>query len=219
LQQLATVAVILAITATAVDISRNRFFGRLGWLRESGSGLMEIMQPTAATQWIADNQPTGPIFHSMIDGGFLIWHLYPDYQVLGDGRLEVYGIERRKELGVRLPKGFRLLDEKYHFNTALLNFGRIDYGRLLAYLYQSPEWRLVFVDDIAAVFTRADRSNIGSEIDVTDPLLLSPKEHEHGVSDAYRRKARQRFFQALGQGVRAKEIRVRMIRDYPEYRR
>jgi hypothetical protein len=153
----------------------------------------------------------------MIDGGYLIWHLYPDYRVLGDGRLEVFGVERRMELGTRSSRGFRKLDKKYHFNTALLNFGRIDYSEILYDLYENPEWRLVFVDDIAAVFTRAQRSVIDVEVDMADPQLLRSTKREHGVSDVYRRSARYRFFKALHRDRRAKKILNRMARNYPEY--
>jgi len=180
-------------------------------------GVMEIMQPAGATRWIAEHHPPGPIFHSFIDGGYLIWHLYPEYQILGDGRLEVYGVERRLELNAERPQGFRVLDKKYHFNTALLNFGRIDFSELLWYLHKRPEWRLVFVDDIAAVFVRADRSAIAAEVDLTDPQLLRSTNSEHSVSDAYRRKARHRFFKALKRHRRARTIWKQMVRDYPEF--
>jgi hypothetical protein len=47
--------------------------------------------PTAAVDWIAHNHPTGNIFNTYGWGGYLIWRLYPEYQVYIDGRADLYG--------------------------------------------------------------------------------------------------------------------------------
>jgi hypothetical protein len=200
----------------AADVSRGRFFARMGVLREPGLGVMEVIHPVAAVDWIDRARPEGPIFHSMVDGGYLTWRLYPDYRTLVDGRLETFGPERKLELNARLPRGFRALDEKYHFNLALLNFGQVDYTALLRSLHRSPEWRLVFVDDVAAVFQRRRSDPMLNEVDVADPSLLASTVDEHSMSDAYRGRGRIRFFRALGQEERAREIAREMIERYPE---
>lgn len=48
--------------------------------------------PKAAVDWIAENHPEGNIFNSYYWGGYIIWRLYPQYQVYVDGRaFDVYG--------------------------------------------------------------------------------------------------------------------------------
>ena len=53
--------------------------------------------------WIEANNPPGPIAHPMKMGGYLVWRLYPERKVLVDGRLEVYGADRLRQL----PRGVR----------------------------------------------------------------------------------------------------------------
>ena len=213
----ATLAISAALVLTTADVARGRLFSRMGWLREPGFGIMEAIHPVAATDWIANTRPEGPIFHSTVDGGYLTWRLYPDYQIMVDGRLEVFGIDRSLEFNARLPHHFRTLDEQYRFNLVLLNFGQVDYTRLLRYLYQSAEWSLVFVDDVAAVFSRNHAA--ANEIDIDDPQLFASASAGHSVSDAYRARARIRFWKALGRVKRAREITGEMIRRYPEFRK
>ena len=60
--------------------------------------------------WIREQRPPGPIFHHMNDGGFVLWQLGPDYEVMVDGRLEVYGAERLGRLTATDPASFADLD-------------------------------------------------------------------------------------------------------------
>jgi hypothetical protein len=189
----------------------------MGFLREAGVGVMEVIHPVGATDWIAEVRPPGPIFHSMVDGGYLTWRLYPDYKTLGDGRLEVFGLKKKPELAAITPRQFEVLDKRYRFGIALLNFGYVDYRKMLRHLYKHPEWRLSFVDDSAAVFIRT-RDGVGSGgLDVDDPLLFPTENDERSVTDAYRRRARIRFFGALQRNERAKEIAQELARLYPEF--
>ncbi len=45
----------------------------------------------------------------MADGGYLIWRLWPDYRVMTDGRLEVFGAEKFVALQPSVPERFRAL--------------------------------------------------------------------------------------------------------------
>jgi hypothetical protein len=217
LHSLAACALAVGLIAIAVDFAHGRFYARLGFLREAGVGVMEVIHPVTAVDWIAEVRPAGPIFHSMTDGGYLTWRLYPDYKILGDGRLEVFGLQKKLALTVITPRQFEILDEQYRFGIALLNFGYIDYRRILHHLYEDPEWQLSFVDDSAAVFTRTDGDPGDGGIDVDDPLLFPTANDEHSLNDAYRRRARIRFFRALGREERANEAVRELARRYPEF--
>ena len=143
----------------------------------------------------------------------------PGGDQLIDGRLEVFGIERRLELNARLPRDFEALDRRYRFELALLNFGQIDYTRLLRHLHRSEDWALVFVDDVAAVFQRRTADRSPDEVDLDDPRLLADAGMERGIGDAYRARGRIRFFRAIGRADRAREIAREMVARYPELRR
>ncbi len=217
LHSVAACVLAVVLVGVAVDLAHGRFYSRMGFLREAGVGVMEVIHPVGATDWIAEVRPPGPIFHSMVDGGYLTWRLYPDYKTLGDGRLEVFGLKKKPELAAITPRQFEVLDKRYRFGIALLNFGYVDYRKMLRHLYKHPEWRLSFVDDSAAVFIRT-RDGVGSGgLDVDDPLLFPTENDERSVTDAYRRRARIRFFGALQRNERAKEIAQELARLYPEF--
>jgi hypothetical protein len=123
----------------------------------STAPLQEDRFPEAAVDWIARQRPDGPIFHAMGDGGYLIWRLHPDYPVMVDGRLEVFGEELYAQLRVKetgRPEGFRRIDEQYRFGVALLHHRFFPALHLLRWMYRSPEWRLVQLDEVAGVFVR-----------------------------------------------------------------
>ncbi len=47
--------------------------------------------PAAAVEWIQQNRPAPNLYNSYGWGGYLIWKLYPEYQVYIDGRADVHG--------------------------------------------------------------------------------------------------------------------------------
>jgi len=73
-----------------IDAARGELSRRLGWARSLGLGIAERTYPEGALAWIERERPEGPIFHHMSDGGYLLFHLFPEYRVMMDGRLEVY---------------------------------------------------------------------------------------------------------------------------------
>ena len=46
--------------------------------------------PVDAANWIAQQQPVGPMFNSYNWGGYLLWRLWPQYPVYTDGRTDLY---------------------------------------------------------------------------------------------------------------------------------
>lgn len=188
-------------------------FGIADHVREEGElfsadAVMWHRFPVQAVEWIARERPPGPIYHAMGDGGYLLWHLYPDCRVMVDGRLEVFGPEGfalLSERGGGRPAGFRVLDETHHFGVALLNHFFFPGMHLLAWMEQSPDWRLVWIDDLSAVFVRVGDEpppwpEVGADCeDLLSPLVDDPKR----TRDMPRRFRRISLYQALGDRGRA----------------
>jgi len=195
---LAALLVSALLALTAADAVWGRFFERLGAPREPGFGVVDVMVPRGAVDWIAANRPPGPLAHHMSDGGYLIWRLYPDYPVMFDGRLEVYGPEKSKRLWIGSPEKFRDLDRSYRFGTAIVRFNEYKQGGLLGALYRDRSWKLVFTDDVAAVFVRAADAARFPEVDVGEPDLFPPIEAASELVNVYRIQARARFYAAVG---------------------
>ena len=47
--------------------------------------------PVAATAFLQQQHPPGPMMNNYNWGGYFIWKLYPQYRVFMDGRADVYG--------------------------------------------------------------------------------------------------------------------------------
>ena len=196
------VAAVLALGAGAVVATA---WSRGDGPRESSSpALASFWFPERAVDWIAAHRPPGPIYHRLGDGGFLIWRLWPDYSVLVDGRLEVYGEDLYREIEVDGDGGsdaFQRLDARQHFGTALIHFGLFRDSALLAWMEGRPEWRLVYLDEVAAVFVRSSAAEQAGwpSVNVDSPVLFEPLDatRRHPL-DLWRRQARIAIFGALG---------------------
>jgi len=197
----ATLAAIVVAVGAVVAVDAARAGGPRG---TSDPALADFWFAERAVDWIARERPPGPIYHRMGDGGFLIWRLWPTYPVLADGRLEVYGEALYEDLEVTGdggPDTFQRLDARYRFGTALIHFGLFRDLSLLSWLGVQPEWRLVHLDEVAAVFVRVGPEgsvpwpavNLGSAI-VFEPLEPRPP---HPI-DLWRRKSRISILTALG---------------------
>lgn len=155
-----------------------------------------------AVDWIERRRPPGPLYHRLGDGGYLIWRLYPDYHVMVDGRLEVYGAERFVELELRsgLPEGFQALDRRHHFGTALLHHALLPGLELLRFLHARDDWRLVHLDEVAAVFVRLGPSGElpWPAIDPGGPDVFEPvpADDRTWLGD-WRRRSQHRVLEAL----------------------
>jgi hypothetical protein len=212
-----TALLCLVLVGLAVEGARGRLLPRLGSYREPGFGVLDVVHPVGAAEWIARERPPGPIAHYHRDGGYLIWRLHPDYRVMLDGRLEVFGPGRMKALRIVGPERFVALDRQYGFGVALLSYTRLARD-LIPWLLRQPEWRLVYVDEVASVFVRVPEGQPSpyAEIDVDAPDLFAPLEGQRGVSDFRRRHGRAKFYLAADREQRGLAIWQKLAEDYPD---
>jgi hypothetical protein len=207
LLQAVTVMIAVTIGALTVDVARGSFFARTGSTREPGLGISEAFYPMGAVDWIKRERPPGRIYHHMGDGGYLIWSLYPDYRVMVDGRLEVYGVELFQELKAEHPSDFERLDAQYQFGVVLLHYSLVEFKNAIRWFHRNPNWRLVYLDEAAALYVRLPKEGElrWEEIDVDAPDLFAQR---HSKSDAIERfniSARITWFLSLGRFDRVLE--------------
>jgi hypothetical protein len=207
LQQAGALAVVAGLAALAADVWRGEFHLRIGDSRSPGLSIVRPLYPIGAAEWIAEHRPSGPIYHNMADGAYLIWRLTPDYKVMADGRLEVFGAKLR-ELDGTTPDVFRRLDARYRFGLALLAYGLLDYPELMEELRRDPAWRLVHADAASVLFARVPPEGAPwPAVDPADPELFPPLPEERSVDDLLLRVRRVRFYAAFGPMFRALEAR------------
>lgn len=137
--------------------------------------------PQAATRWLAEVQLPGNLVNPYRWGGYLLFHLWPEYRVWIDSRGDLYGAARlhEEEILHRLPPGSeaqaQAILDRYDANVVVWSLLTLDFGPLglhpfTRWLLEQPQWRLVYYDGpdasrpkapwaTTAVFLREDARN------------------------------------------------------------
>jgi hypothetical protein len=107
--------------------------------------------PATAVKWIREYKPSGRIFNLYDWGGYLIWTLYPEYQVYIDGRADVYGsgfLTDYKGISAMKP-GWQQTFERYDISTVLIEPDSV----MANFLRQSSDWRVSYEDKTSVLFS------------------------------------------------------------------
>ena len=163
-----------------------------GTILKNNHVLLSGFYPFEAADFISSVQPEPFIYNNYSWGGFLIWGLYPRYQVFIDGRGRnktvfdtYYLIEKAlSDRGDPSKPGWRSLLDKCSVNTvvipAVTNHG--EYYPLFGELIDDPEWQVTHMDQVAFVFLRNTGRNteiIGRfGVDKKTALVLALKQAE-----------------------------------------
>jgi hypothetical protein len=109
--------------------------------------------PLGAVEWIREHRPEGLMFNSYNWGGYLIWHLWPDYLVFVDGRTDLYGDELlRQYLEVRFAQpGFQKVFDMHSINFVLTEAEGFTDSFLTL---DGDGWSLAYADDVAVIYVR-----------------------------------------------------------------
>ncbi|MBN1291962.1 MAG: hypothetical protein JXB48_08995 [Candidatus Latescibacteria bacterium] len=150
------------------------------------SSNFEECVPEKAVGYIMEHNLPNPLFNDYLSGGYMIWAMYPRYKVFIDPRYQPYvnGVWQDFLRFRQKPDsdGLNNLVSKYSFKTALIH--HVLYNDLVNAFATSPDWELVFVDEIAAVFLNKSvidtisvqdiEKNTGAEKfeDITNPRIL-----------------------------------------------
>ena len=204
----AGLVVVVLLLAVSWDVGRGSFHRRLGIPREPGLGVMQTFYSFGAMDFIRTHRPSPPIAHHMADGDLMIFVLYPDYRVMLDGRLEVYGSERFHRLQFRTHTQLRALDAEYAFGAVLVHYSKVPSQALLRGLQRDPAWKLVFVDEVSALFLAADSpaARRVPRLDPRAPDLFPPLEDAGRTQTELRARGRALFYTATRQPRRARLV-------------
>lgn len=119
--------------------------------------------------------PPGDVFSAAHQGGYLIWRLFPAFRPYIDSRLVLRSPEEFQEyLGVsESPARFDVLQSRHRFSYVVLPTAYPDrYLALIAHLYRSPAWKLLYTDGGEVLFARADLV-ASPGWDLSSPQLLT----------------------------------------------
>jgi hypothetical protein len=111
--------------------------------------------PVAATAFLKQHSLPAPVYNNYDWGGYLVAHA-PEYRVFVDGRSDLYGDALLNET-VRVYEarpGWDTIVDRHSVRTVFVGAD----APLAAVLRESNDWRDVFEDSQAAVFTRLDKN-------------------------------------------------------------
>ncbi|MBZ5721895.1 MAG: hypothetical protein LAO03_16095 [Acidobacteriia bacterium] len=119
----------------------------------AGQSQLEAQRfPAAAVSFLSAQRPPGPLLNHYDWGGYLIWKVYPEYQVYVDGRADVYGDSflQARAASYYLTDAWRETIEHWEIQTVLLP----PQAPLAIALQSSPAWKQIHVDAQAVILTR-----------------------------------------------------------------
>jgi tetratricopeptide (TPR) repeat protein len=134
--------------------------------------------PEGSVRYIAAGGDERPVFAADNYGGYLIWQLTPRNRPYIDTRLILRTREEFEEYLAVLdePRRFDAFERRFDFGYVALPTAYPDrYLGLIAHLYASPRWKLVFTDGTETLFARrASPADNGWDLaapDTTDRVL------------------------------------------------
>jgi tetratricopeptide (TPR) repeat protein len=99
----------------------------------------------------------------------------------------------------------------------LVHYSLVDMSDLLWWLHLNSNWRLVQLDDTAALFVReGSETKRWPALQLDAPDLFAPLPDEHSPSDRLRRQARVHFYAALRRFAPALALWEETIARYPD---
>ena len=122
-----------------------------------GPGVHYKLRPVGAARFLAENPPPGRMFNTFNYGSYLLYALGPEQKVFIDGRNDQVFASDFFEKSAVTPGNGRVLAElveTYDIGYAVLQCTKLINNSYL-WLYQHPDWRLVFLDDNAAVLVKS----------------------------------------------------------------
>lgn len=110
--------------------------------------------PVQAVSFLAQNKPSGPIFNHYNWGGYLIWKLYPQYEVFVDGRADIYGDQFLDNLAKMyfVQNQWQQKFDAWQIRTVMLPPD----APLIAALRLRSGWKQVYEDKQAVILERTD---------------------------------------------------------------
>jgi tetratricopeptide (TPR) repeat protein len=126
------------------------------------TGIESNRFPQKAADFVLENGIPSNMFNDFNSGAYLIGRAYPKRKVFIDGRTELYGpdfFSRYADILDGDVAGFNQAVDKYKIGAAFFNMDAVRVRKIITVIYKNPQWKLVFFDDISAVFLKDIPSN------------------------------------------------------------
>ncbi len=154
--QIAPALVATLVLWISISVVSNRWYAQSFETREFGTGVLESYFPVRAAEFVREQGLPGPMYNDMAAGGYLAWADPTGEGVYVDGRLEVYDAEffARYQRTLQGEQEWKQEVDRLGIQSAFIFHGLSNRGPLIAGLVRSPEWALVYHDEVAVVLVR-----------------------------------------------------------------
>ncbi len=118
--------------------------------------------PEGAVQFVEQRRPAGNMWNFMPFGGYLAWRLHPTYRVFNDGRNALArdrAIVTRARLSMADSAEFEFLTRDFQMQWAITCTIQPLCKGFSQPLAAKQGWRMVFLDDVAAIYVRDTGDN------------------------------------------------------------
>ncbi len=156
----ANVLLVCWVMKLYTDVSNNGYFDFDKYERKSEfGGISQHQFPIKATEFLVKNKVKGNFYNDFNSGAYLVGHCFPNIKVFMDGRTEVYGPAFFKYYleidSADKVDNFKAAVKRFQLTGVFLNsVHNIIRENVLKYLYNSPDWALVYFDYDGVVFLR-----------------------------------------------------------------
>ncbi len=127
------------------------WFKQLWPLSPEKAGVISAETPIAATEFLLQTRPPGPIFHAMPFGSYLIWAAQPEYPVFVDPRIDLYPAEVWLEY-LRISAATPGWEERLaHYGVQTLMLSPQEQPGLVTAVQASNRWEEVYRDAVCII--------------------------------------------------------------------
>jgi tetratricopeptide (TPR) repeat protein len=151
---LASSAVLIGVAAVGLTVAHVEPF--VDPTKAPGIGIHDRFLPERALRYLEGAGISGRVFNTFHWGGYLVWRAFPRYAPIIDGRGYLPpGLREAIHFANSEPWLLERLQRTYGFDVILVAYpGMLTDARQWPDRAISPEWALVYWDDVAAVFLR-----------------------------------------------------------------
>jgi len=205
------IALILFMGWSIWNIASNKFYLKMRVPASWGFGVNELFYSRRACDFVEENGISGPIFNNLGAGGYLIWRFYPSRKVFIDGRLEVYDTTHYAlyQMALSNEEIWKQVVNHYDINCVILSHILPAVADMIRRLYNDKDWKLIYYDDVAAIFLRNLQRN---------QRIIEMGQRDYTVSGGgtyFSSLYRGDFFSTIGLTERAIKEYERAIELYP----
>ena len=188
-----SVLIVLYSLDTTLRLFTNDYYAVRKLHFRFGSGFNNLVLPVKATDFLVAQHLDGKILNHINFGGYLMYRIGPSRQIFADGRNEVTGEDFAEEYALTnnnatIGEVVKKYQPEISFFPHKEGLSWLDF-----FMHDTSHWRLVYFDELAAIYLRRDYAPEVPKVDASKILSSLSQLSQGKISDPFRRKTRTHF--------------------------